>query len=168
MAAAREPGWVSSTNQRSPGRWRQGRAASMNSAVKRCTHRYTVTWSTRMPRLSEQLLDVAIGQAVSQVPADGNGDYLAWEAEPSEGGRAANGHSLRLPAGPIAQGNGAAATDARTATICHPRRSSQPVTHSYRDCAAGTTDTRARVSPWPETPYVDRRLRAAGATVGQW
>jgi hypothetical protein len=37
-------------NHRPPGAWRQGRAASMNSRVNRCTHRYTLTWSTVMPR----------------------------------------------------------------------------------------------------------------------
>jgi hypothetical protein len=41
---------VSSTNHRSPGACRQGRAASTSSGVNRCTHRYTVTWSTSMPR----------------------------------------------------------------------------------------------------------------------
>src|SRR6185312_11305647 len=36
--------YVSSTNQRSPGACRQGRAASISSGVNRCTQRYTVTW----------------------------------------------------------------------------------------------------------------------------
>src|SRR5712691_6103925 len=30
--------------------WRHGRAAPTSSGVKRCTHRYTVTWSTSIPR----------------------------------------------------------------------------------------------------------------------
>src|SRR5918997_2180823 len=42
--------YVSSTNHRSPGACRHGRAASISSGVNRCTHRYTLTWSTVMPR----------------------------------------------------------------------------------------------------------------------
>src|SRR5438034_174316 len=30
--------------------WRRALAASANSGANRCTHRYTVTWSTSMPR----------------------------------------------------------------------------------------------------------------------
>ncbi|KQC37370.1 hypothetical protein UK82_15205 [Frankia sp. ACN1ag] len=32
----------------------------------------------------EQLLDVAVGQAVPQVPADDQDDHLGWEPEPDE------------------------------------------------------------------------------------
>ncbi len=38
--------YVSSTSRRSPTAWRHGRAAPMSTGVKRCTHRYRVTWST--------------------------------------------------------------------------------------------------------------------------
>jgi hypothetical protein len=41
----------------------------MNSGVRVCTHRYTVTWSTSMPLLGQQLFDIAIAQAVAQLPA---------------------------------------------------------------------------------------------------
>src|SRR6266536_5295275 len=42
--------YVSSTHHRSPVACRQGRAASANSGVNRCTQRNTLTWSTSMPR----------------------------------------------------------------------------------------------------------------------
>src|SRR5712692_7225303 len=42
--------YVSSTCQQSPTTWRRGRAASANSGANRWTHRYTVMWSTSMPR----------------------------------------------------------------------------------------------------------------------
>jgi hypothetical protein len=38
------------------------------------------------PALSEQLLDVAVGQAEAQVPADGQNDHVGWEAEAGEDG----------------------------------------------------------------------------------
>jgi hypothetical protein len=41
----------------------------MNSGVRACTHRYTVTWSTSMPALGQQLFDIAIAQAAAQLPA---------------------------------------------------------------------------------------------------
>jgi hypothetical protein len=47
---------VSSTNHRSLGACPQGRAAAMSSEVNRCTHRYTVTWSTSMPPSAGLLL----------------------------------------------------------------------------------------------------------------
>ena len=37
-------------------------------------------------RLGEQLLDVAVGQAEAQVPADRQHDHLGGEAETGEGG----------------------------------------------------------------------------------
>ena len=36
--------------------------------------------------LSEQFLDIAIGQAEAEVPADGEDDHVRWEAEAGEGG----------------------------------------------------------------------------------
>jgi hypothetical protein len=52
-----------------------------------------VTWSTSTP-LGEQFLDVAAGEAETQVPADGNDDDVGWEAEASEGG-SRNGSKTR-------------------------------------------------------------------------
>jgi len=49
----------------------------MNSAVKVCTHRYTVTWSTAA--LGEQFFDVTLGQAGAQIPAHGECDHLTRE-----------------------------------------------------------------------------------------
>jgi acyl-CoA synthetase (AMP-forming)/AMP-acid ligase II len=50
--------------------------------------------------LGEQLLDVAVGQAEPQVPADREDDHVGWEAEPGKGGpregsraRAAGSHA---------------------------------------------------------------------------
>jgi hypothetical protein len=59
--------------------WRDGRAASMSSGVKRCTHRYTVTWSTSTPRSGEQFLDVAVRRRVAQVPANRHDDHVRRE-----------------------------------------------------------------------------------------
>jgi hypothetical protein len=36
--------------------------------------------------LSEQVLDIAVGQAEAQVPTDGDDDHVGWEAEAGEGG----------------------------------------------------------------------------------
>jgi hypothetical protein len=36
--------------------------------------------------LGKQLLDITIGQAKAQVPADGNDDHVGWEAEAGEDG----------------------------------------------------------------------------------
>jgi hypothetical protein len=76
--------WVSSTNQRSPGEWRQNRAASANSGVNRCTHRQTVTWSTSTPRSTQQFLHVSVGEVEPQVPAHRDDDHLDREPESSE------------------------------------------------------------------------------------
>src|ERR671910_3806731 len=38
------------------------------------------------PALGEQFLDIAIGQAEAQVPADGEDDDIGWEPEAGEGG----------------------------------------------------------------------------------
>jgi hypothetical protein len=50
--------------------------------------------------LSEQLLDIAVGQAEAQVPADRDDDDLGWELKADEGGprdgsgtRAASSHA---------------------------------------------------------------------------
>ena len=43
-------GLLPTTTHRPPTACRHGRAASANSGANRCTHRYTVTWSTAMPR----------------------------------------------------------------------------------------------------------------------
>jgi hypothetical protein len=47
--------------------------------------------------LGKQLFDVAIRQAITQVPADGDRDYLSWETEPGERGRRCDhGHPCSL------------------------------------------------------------------------
>jgi hypothetical protein len=38
------------------------------------------------PALGEQFLDIAIGQAEAQVPADGQHNHIGWEPEAGEGG----------------------------------------------------------------------------------
>ena len=55
--------------------------------------------------LGEQFLDVAVGQAIAQVPADRQDDGVGWEAEASEGrscsgsrARAARSHAICLAA----------------------------------------------------------------------
>jgi hypothetical protein len=55
--------------------------------------------------LGEEFLDVAVGQAEAQVPADGDDDDLGWEPEAGEGGprdtsgtRAASSHGASLAA----------------------------------------------------------------------
>src|SRR5512135_3430299 len=56
--------------------------------------------------LGQQLLYVAVGQAVAQVPADGQGDHLPREAEASEHRRGARRrHRTSLLAAAIAQRN---------------------------------------------------------------
>jgi hypothetical protein len=52
--------------------------------VNRCTHRNTVTWVNLDATFDEQLLNVAVGQAISQVPADCDHDHLRREPEPGE------------------------------------------------------------------------------------
>jgi hypothetical protein len=37
--------------------------------------------------LGQQLLDVAVGQAVAQVPADRGRDHLGWERNPANADR---------------------------------------------------------------------------------
>jgi hypothetical protein len=55
--------------------------------------------------LGEQLLDISVGQAEAQVPADGEDDDIRWEAEAGKGGphsgsraRAAGSHTGSLAA----------------------------------------------------------------------
>jgi hypothetical protein len=55
--------------------------------------------------LSQQFLDVAVGQAEAQVPANRHDDHVGWEAEAGEGrprsgsrARAAGSHGGRLAA----------------------------------------------------------------------
>jgi hypothetical protein len=55
--------------------------------------------------LGEEFLDIAIGQAEAQVPADGDDDHIGREAESGEGGprdwsgaRAAGSHASSLAA----------------------------------------------------------------------
>jgi hypothetical protein len=45
--------------------------------------------------LGEQFFDVAVGEAETQVPADGNDDDVGWEAEAGEG-RAGDGSGARM------------------------------------------------------------------------
>jgi hypothetical protein len=57
------------------------------------------------PALGEQFLDIAIGQAEAQVPADRQHNHIGWEPEAGEGGpysgsrtRAASSHTESLAA----------------------------------------------------------------------
>jgi hypothetical protein len=64
--------------------------------------------------LVEQFLDIAIGQAVPQVPADSDGDHLPREPEASEHrGRARRHHRTSLPPVTINQCNSAPPRDAQ-------------------------------------------------------
>lgn len=74
--------YVSSANQRSPGRCRQGRAASISSGVNRCTHR----WSRGPPRCHAQpAVRSRHGRTrVRQIPADCHCDHVWREAETGE------------------------------------------------------------------------------------
>ena len=63
-----------------------------------------MTWST-WTSLGEQLVDVAVGEAEAELPADGHDDDIGWEAEAGErrlcdGCRAgaAGSHGSSLPA----------------------------------------------------------------------
>lgn len=69
---------------RSPGACRQSLAASARSGVKRCTQRKTVTWSTCNTAFQQQFFNVAVGEAVAQVPAHRDHDHLGSEPEPGE------------------------------------------------------------------------------------
>ena len=57
------------------------------------------------PAFGQQFLDVAVGQAETQLPADGEDDHIGWEAEAGNGGprsgstaRAAGSHTSSLTA----------------------------------------------------------------------
>ena len=57
------------------------------------------------PAFGQQFLDVAVGQAETQLPADGEDDDIGWEAEAGNGGprsgstaRAAGSHTSSLTA----------------------------------------------------------------------
>src|SRR5690348_5884973 len=59
--------YVSSTNQRSPGACRQGRAR-ISSGVNRCTHPINRHVIDGDAPFRQQLLHVAIGQPVAEIP----------------------------------------------------------------------------------------------------
>src|SRR5258705_11257855 len=75
--------YVSSTCHLSPGEWRQNRAASANSGVNRNppADRDVIDLHAT---LDQQLLNIAVRQAIAQVPAHGHHDHLRWEPEPGE------------------------------------------------------------------------------------
>jgi hypothetical protein len=75
---------VSSTNQRSPGEWRQTLAASAGSGVNRLHPPEDGDVVDLDSAFDQQLLHVAVGQAVTQVPADRDHDHLSREPEPGE------------------------------------------------------------------------------------
>jgi hypothetical protein len=76
--------YVSSTTQRSPDAWRANLAASDSSGVNRCTQPVHGDVVDRDPALDQELLDVAIGQAVAQIPANRHHDHFRREPEPSK------------------------------------------------------------------------------------
>ena len=48
------------------------------------------------PALGQQLLDVAVGQAEAQLPADREDDDIEWEAKPAKADRVAAGRGWRV------------------------------------------------------------------------
>ena len=48
--------------------------------------------------LGEQFLDIAVGQSVAQLPANGRRDHFWWEAEPGEAHGSRGAGTRRSPA----------------------------------------------------------------------
>ena len=86
--------------------------------------------------LGEQLLDIAVGQAEAQVPADRQHDHVGWEAEAGEGGARRN-----RPAGAVSGSHGRSLhrPDHLTANATEPSGCPRPTRSSYNRAQPTTT-----------------------------